>query len=151
DLQLDIDQVTQRLGEHTAQLNVHQAKFQFDSQQADSARAAELATEQRIAAIEDEMNAKNCNSPAASSVSSNNNNTTNTTNNNNTTANSASVKGNAAGPLVLNSAGVKSTSSTTTTAVKSSNNKKNNNNNSSNQRACDNLAAQENQVQNDLA
>src|SRR5581483_5145481 len=48
DLQLDIDQVTQRLGEHTAQLNVHQAKFQFDSQQADSARAAEIATLARI-------------------------------------------------------------------------------------------------------
>jgi len=148
DLQLDIDQVTQRLGEHTAQLNVHQAKFQFDSQQADSARAAELATEQRIdadratiAAIEDQMNAKNCNNPSTSNVSNSNNNTT---------VNTASVKSNAGGPLVLSAAGVKSTSSSTTTTTaksSSSNNKKNNNN----QAACDNLAAQRNQVQNDLA
>jgi multidrug efflux pump subunit AcrA (membrane-fusion protein) len=150
DLQLDIDQVTQRLGEHTAQLNVHQAKFQFDSQQADSARAAELATEQRIdadratiAAIEDEMNAKNCNSPNTSSVSSSNSNT-------NTTVNTASVKGDGGGPLVLSAAWAKTTSSTTSTTVKSSNNNSNKKNNN-NQAACDNLAAQRNQVQNDLA
>ena len=67
DLQLDIDQIAQRLGEHTAQLNTHQAKYNFDSQQADSARAAELDTLHRIdaeratlAAIEDRQRQKNC-------------------------------------------------------------------------------------------
>jgi multidrug efflux pump subunit AcrA (membrane-fusion protein) len=48
DLQLDIDQIQERLDEHTAQLNIHQAKYDFDSAQADSARAAELETLQRI-------------------------------------------------------------------------------------------------------
>jgi multidrug efflux pump subunit AcrA (membrane-fusion protein) len=155
DLQLDIDQVTQRLGEHTAQLNVHQAKFQFDSQQADSARAAELATEQRIdaeratiAAIQDEMNAKNCSGGAAASSAASNSNANNNSNNN-TTANTASAKTNVAGPLVLNSAAVKSTSTTTTTAKNNNNN--NNNKNNNNRAQCDNLAAQQNQVQNDLA
>jgi multidrug efflux pump subunit AcrA (membrane-fusion protein) len=146
DLQLDIDQVSQRLGEHTAQLNVHQAKFQFDSQQADSARAAELATLARIdaeratlAAIEDRERAKGCMvSSSPSNVNGSN------------TASTASVKSNAAEPLFLassaSSSSAKSTSTTTTTSK--SNNKNNNNNNSA---ECQNLAAQHAQVQNDLA
>lgn len=143
DLQLDIDQVTQRLGEHTAQLNVHQAKFQFDSQQADSARAAEIATEQRIdaeratlAAIEDQERARNC--------GFSNSSTNNVSNNSANTASTASVKTNASEPLLL---AASSSKSTTTTTAKS--NKSNNNN--GNSQACQNLAAQHAQVQNDLA
>ena len=153
DLQLDIDQVTQRLGEHTASLNVHQAKFQFDSQQADSARAAEIATLGRIdaeratlAAIEDRERQKNCNVQSSSSSSSSNGST-------NTTMSAASTKSNASSPLRLNAAAAPSTTtataknaSTTTTTAKASNNK--NNNNSA---ECQNLAAQHAQVQNDLA
>src|SRR5581483_3555595 len=146
---LDIDQVTQRLGEHTAQLNVHQAKFQFDSQQADSARAAEIATLARIdaeratlAAIEDRERAKGCmvSSPSGTASSGSGN-----------TASTASVKSNASEPLFLASAATSSTtksSSTTTTTAKSSNSNKNNNNNSA---ECQNLAAQHAQVNLDLA
>jgi multidrug efflux pump subunit AcrA (membrane-fusion protein) len=146
DLQLDIDQVSQRLGEHTAQLNVHQAKFQFDSQQADSARAAELATLARIdaeratlAAIEDRERAKGCMvSSSPSNVNGSN------------TASTASVKSNAAEPLFLaSSASSSSAKSTSTTTTTSKNNNKNNNNNNSAE--CQNLAAQHAQVQNDLA
>jgi multidrug efflux pump subunit AcrA (membrane-fusion protein) len=68
DLQLDIDQIQQRLDEHTAQLEVHQAKYDFDMQQAESARAAELETLRRIdtqrailADIESRMRDKGCN------------------------------------------------------------------------------------------
>jgi multidrug efflux pump subunit AcrA (membrane-fusion protein) len=145
DLQLDIDQVSQRLGEHTAQLNVHQAKFQFDSQQADSARAAELATLARIdaeratlAAIEDRERAKGCMvSSSPSNVNGSN------------TASTASVKSNAAEPLFLaSSASSSSAKSTSTTTTTSKSNNKNNNNNSA---ECQNLAAQHAQVQNDLA
>ena len=147
DLQLDIDQVTQRLGEHTAQLNVHQAKFQFDSQQADSARAAEIATLQRIdaeratlAAIEDRERQKGCNTAGQSTSSSNQ--TSNTTSNA-----GASTKANASSPLALNAAAAKSTTTTsTTTASKNTNNNKNNNS-----AECQNLAARHAQVQNDLA
>src|SRR5205085_4957479 len=117
DLQLDIDQVTQRLGQHTAQLNVHQAKFQFDSQQADSARAAEIATLQRIdaerptlAAIEDRERQKGCNTAGQSTSSSNQ--TSNTTSNA-----GASTKANASSPLALNAAAAKSTTTTSTTTA----------------------------------
>jgi len=148
DLQLDIDQVTQRLGEHTAQLNVHQAKFQFDSQQADSARAAELATLARIdaeratlAAIEDRERARGCmvSSPSGTAGSGSGN-----------TASTASVKSNASEPRFLASSATSSTtksSSTTTTTAKSSNSNKNNNNSAE----CQNLAAQHAQVNIDLA
>ncbi|MEW6472519.1 MAG: biotin/lipoyl-binding protein [Actinomycetota bacterium] len=68
DLQLDIDQIQQRLDEHTAQLETHQAKYEFDLQQAESARAAELETLRRIdtqrailADIEARMRDKGCN------------------------------------------------------------------------------------------
>ena len=84
DLQLDIDQIQERLDEHTAQLNIHQAKYDFDSAQADSARAAELETLQRIDAmrailvdIEDRMRDKKCNAAGAQQTSGGQ--TTNTT------------------------------------------------------------------------
>ena len=142
DLQLDIDQVAQRLGEHTAQLNVHQAKYDFDSQQADSARAAEGDTLHRIdaeratlAAIEQRQRDKNC-----GTVGSQNSN-------GNTTASTASTQAKAANTLTIPVVAAKATSTTTTTA-KSNNN---NNNNNKNKNECDNLAAQHAQVQNDLA
>jgi macrolide-specific efflux system membrane fusion protein len=150
DLQLDIDQIAQRLGEHQTQLNTHQAKSDYDGQQADSAAAAEAATVNRIdgeratiAAIQDEMNNKGCNGGGASSSSSSSSNNNN--NSTNTTASGQSTKANASSSPVLQTAATKSTSTTTTTAK---NNQKNNKNN---QNACDNLAAQLNQVQNDLA
>ena len=150
DLQLDIDQVTQRLGEHTAQLNVHQAKFEFDSQQADSARAAEVATLQRIdaeratlAAIEDRMRQKGCNTPSSSSSSNTSGSTTNTT------ASAASTKANASSPLRLSAAAAKSTSTSSSTTTSTS--KSNNNNKNNNSAECRNLADQHAQVQNDLA
>jgi len=157
DLQLAIDQVNQRLGEHTAQLNVHQAKFQFDSQQADSSQAAELATEQRISAeratiaqIQDEMNRRGCSGGGASSASSgSNSSSSNSSNNTNTTVNTASADGNGSRPLVLSAATAKST--TTTTATTKTSSKSSNSNANNNSKVCDNLAAQQLQVQNDLA
>ncbi|MDQ1489251.1 MAG: HlyD family secretion protein [Actinomycetota bacterium] len=147
DLQLDIDQVAQRLGEHTAQLNVHQAKYDFDSQQADSARAAESDTLHRIdaeratlAAIEQRQRDKNCNTVGTQSGNQNGNG--------NTTASTASTQAKAANTLTLPVVAAKATSTTTTTA-KSNNN--NNNNNNKNKNECDNLAAQHAQVQNDMA
>jgi len=149
DLQLAIDQVAQRLGEHTAQLNVHQAKADFDSQQADGARAAEVATLQRIdgeraalADIEQRQRDANCNaSGQAPSSSGQSTNTTATTAS--TGAKTASTKGNAAAPVGFNAAQftVANTSSTTN----------NNNNQNKNKQKCDNLAAQHTQVQNDMA
>ena len=71
DLQLDIDQIAERLAEHEAKLARDQAKYDFDAQQAESARAAELETLRRIdtqrailADIEDRQREKNCNAPA---------------------------------------------------------------------------------------
>ncbi len=142
DLQLDIDQIAQRLGEHTAQLNTHQAKYNFDSQQADSARAAELDTLHRIdaeratlAAIEDRQRQKNCMTGGQSTSGNGTANNTGT----------ASTQTKAANPLTLSVANAKATSTTATTA-KSNNNKSNNNS-----KECDNLAAQHAQVENDLA
>jgi multidrug efflux pump subunit AcrA (membrane-fusion protein) len=149
DLQLDIDQVAQRLGEHTAQLNVHQAKYDFDSQQADSARAAESDTLHRIdaeratlAAIEQRERDKNCATAG--------NQNSNQTGNGNTTAGTASTQAKAANTLTLPvaAAAPKATSTTATTAK---NNNNNNNNNNKNKDECDNLAAQHAQVQNDMA
>ena len=144
DLQLDIDQVAQRLGEHTNQLNVHQAKFNFDSQQADGARAAEADTLNRIDAeratladIEQRQRDKNCGAsgqPASGSGNQTSNTTATTAANNSKTA---STKANAASPLKLTAA-AQSTSS-------------NNNKNNNNKNACDNLAAAHTQVQNDMA
>jgi multidrug efflux pump subunit AcrA (membrane-fusion protein) len=138
DLQLDIDQVAQRLAEHTAQRNTHQAKYDFDSQQADSARAAEGDTLRRIdaeratiAAIDDRMRQKNCGSGGQSGTGS-------------TTSSTAATQAKAANSLTLPVAAAKATSTTTT--AKSNNNKSNNNT-----KECDNLAAQRAQVQNDLA
>ena len=131
DLQLDIDQVAQRLGEHTAQLNVHQAKYDFDSQQADSARAAEGDTLHRIdaeratlAAIEQRQRDKNCG--AVGSQNSNQNS------NGNTTASTASTQAKAANTLTLPVAAAKATSTTTTTAKNNNNNNNNNNNKNNN-------------------
>jgi multidrug efflux pump subunit AcrA (membrane-fusion protein) len=148
DLQLDIDQVAQRLGEHTTQLNTHQAKSDFDSQQADGAAAAEAATVNRIdgeratlADIEQRMRDNNCNS-APSSGSSGSTNTS-------TTGSAQSTKANTAAPATLRPAAFETAgATTTTTAKKSSNNNKNTNNN---QQKCDNLAAAHDQVSNDMA
>ncbi|MDQ1514611.1 MAG: HlyD family secretion protein [Actinomycetota bacterium] len=142
DLQLDIDQVAQRLGEHNAQLKVHQAKYDFDSQQADSTRAAEADTLHRIdaeratlAAIEQRQRDKNCTTVGGQQTGGN------------TTASTASTQAKAANTLALPVANAKPTSTTATTAK----NNNNNNNNNKNKNECDNLAAQHAQVQNDMA
>jgi multidrug efflux pump subunit AcrA (membrane-fusion protein) len=107
DLQLDIDQIQQRLDEHTDQLNIHQAKYDFDSQQAESARAAELDTLRRIdtqrailADIEARQRDKGCTANGQTTQSGGTGGqTTNTT-----TASGgqkASTKANAAHPLTL--------------------------------------------------
>lgn len=74
DLQQDIDQVSERLAEHEAKLARDQAKYDFDFQQAESARAAELETLRRIdtqrailAEIEDRQREKKCNGAVTSS------------------------------------------------------------------------------------
>jgi multidrug efflux pump subunit AcrA (membrane-fusion protein) len=142
DLQLDIDQIQQRLDEHTAQLNIHQAKYDFDSGQADSARAAELDVLHRIDAeratladIEDRQREKNCNTAGQQQGGSGGQST-------NTTAGSAGTKGNVANPLTLNAAAAKTT--TTTSKSKSSSS-------SGNSKECQRLADQHAQVELDLS
>ena len=152
DLQLDIDQVAQRLAEHQASLNTHQAKADFDGQQADSARAAEADTLRRIdgeraalADIEQRMRDNNCGAASASSSSG----TTNTTGN----ASAQSTKANAAAPTLRASsyevAGATTTTATTTTTAPKKTTAKNTAN--KNQQKCDQLAADHDQVQNDMA
>src|SRR5581483_9739755 len=151
DLQLDIDQIAQRLGEHQAQLNTHQAKADFDGQQADSARAAEAATLNRIdgeraalADIEQRMRDNNCGTPGSSSSGG----TTNTTA---ATASAQSTRANAAGPATLRTAGYEVAGATTTTTAPKKTTSKSTSSQNKNQQKCDQLAAQHDQVQNDLA
>ncbi|HKY76678.1 MAG TPA: biotin/lipoyl-binding protein [Acidimicrobiia bacterium] len=138
DLQLDIDQVQERLDEHTAQLNIHQAKYDFDSAQADSARAAELDTLVRIdnlrailVDIEDRMRDKGCTTSSGQQPAGSGGRTTNTT-----SGSGASTR--AANPLTLHAAGDKST--TTTTKGKTSKQSK----------ECERLAEDRDQVELDL-
>jgi macrolide-specific efflux system membrane fusion protein len=110
DLQLDIDQITERLGEHTDKLNRDQAKSDFDSQQADAARSAEIDTLRRIdtqrailAEIEDRQRQKNCNTSGAPVPSGGGGGaTTSTTGSGGSKA--AATKANAASPLTLQAA-----------------------------------------------
>jgi multidrug efflux pump subunit AcrA (membrane-fusion protein) len=160
DLQLDIDQVAQRLAEHQAQLNTHQAKADFDAQQADSARAAEADTLRRIDAeratladIEQRMRDNNCAGAQSANSSGGTTNTTNTSG----TASAQSTKANAAAPTGFDAGQFRVAAATTTTTAKKTttttakNNNNNNNNNNKNQQKCDDLAAAHDQVQNDLA
>ena len=155
DLQLDIDQVAQRLAEHQGQLNTHQAKADFDAQQADSARAAEADTLRRIDAeratladIEQRQRDNNCGAAQSSSGGT----TTNTTAG---TASTQATKSNAAAPTGFEAAQFRAaaatSSSTTTTTAKSNNTNKNNNAAQKNKQKCDDLAAAHAQVQNDMA
>ncbi len=147
DLQLDIDQISQRLSEHEDQLEVHQAKYDFDEQQAETARQAELETLRRIdtqrailADIEQRMREKNC-STAGAQQQPGGGSTTNTTG----TGGSASTA-NAANPLVLSAAAKQNgtTSSTTKDTTKDKGKGKNTD------KECDRLAAQHDQVELDL-
>ena len=138
DLQLDIDQIQERLDEHTAQLNIHQAKYDFDSAQADSARGAELETLQRIDAmrailvdIEDRMRDKKCSTGAEQGVSGGQ--TTDTT------TGAAGTRSNVTNPLTLDAAAAKTTSTTTKGKGGSGNSKE-----------CERLAEQHDQVELDL-
>jgi multidrug efflux pump subunit AcrA (membrane-fusion protein) len=136
DLQLDIDQVQERLDEHTAQLNIHQAKYDFDSAQADSARAAELESLVRIDTlrailvdIEDRMRDKKCNTGTQQGGAGQ---TTNTT------TGAAGTRSNVANPLALNAAG-----KTTSTTAKGKGG-------SGNSKECERLAEQHDQAELDL-
>jgi multidrug efflux pump subunit AcrA (membrane-fusion protein) len=113
DLQLDIDQIQQRLDEHTDQLNIHQAKYDFDSQQAESARAAELDTLRRIdtqrailADIEARQRDKGCTANGQTTQSGGGGQTTNTTT---AGGQKAAAKANAANPLTLQASDNKKT------------------------------------------
>ena len=122
DLQLDIDQIAERLGEHEDKLARDQAKYDFDSQQAESARAAEIETLRRIdtqravlAEIEDRMREKNCNAAGTPSGGSGGGQTTSTTSGVNTRAASTkagSTKVAAAGPLTFQAADKKGSGKT---------------------------------------
>ena len=136
DLQLDIDQIQERLDEHTAQLNIHQAKYDFDAAQAESARAAELEALVRVDSlrailvdIEDRMRDKKCNTGTQQAGSGQ---TTNTT------SGSAGTRSNVANPLALNAAG-----KTTTTTAKGKSG-------SGNSKECERLAEQHDQAELDL-
>jgi HlyD family secretion protein len=151
DLQLAIDQVDQRLGEHTASLNVHQAKMDFDSQQADGARAAELATLQRIdgeraalADIEQRERDNNCNISGQTSSNQTNNTTA-------TTMRAASSRASAPGFPAPGPAQLRVAAASSTTSTTAAKNNKNNQNQNKNKQKCDDLAAAHAQVQNDLA
>ena len=111
DLQLDIDQIQERLNEHRAQLNIHQAKYDFDSAQAESARAAELETLVRIDTlrailvdIEDRQREKKC-TTAPQQGGSGGQST-------NTTTGTAGTRSNVSNPLALNAAAGKTTTTT---------------------------------------
>ncbi len=104
DLQQDVAQVSERLAEHEAKQARDQAKYDFDSQQAESARAAELETLRRIdtqrailADIEDRQREKKCNAVAAAGGGGGR--TTSTTIDTNNKA--ASTKANASDSLTL--------------------------------------------------
>jgi len=148
DLQLDIDQIQERLDEHTAQLNVHQAKYDFDSAQADSARAAELDSLMRIdaqrailAEIEQRMREKKCNGTAGAQQSSGSGGqTTNTTG---ATARAAAPQASTTSPLTLQAAGGKGTTSSTTGSGSKNKDK-------DNTKECNRLAEQHAQVELDL-
>src|SRR5687768_1869917 len=136
DLQLDIDQIQERLDEHTAQLNIHQAKYDFDSAQADSARAAELEALVRVdmlrailVDIEDRMRDKKCNTGTQQGGAGQSTNTTTGT---------AGTRSNVANPLALNAAG-----KTTTTTAKGKGG-------SGNSKECERLAEQHDQAELDL-
>ncbi|HEV7861698.1 MAG TPA: biotin/lipoyl-binding protein [Acidimicrobiia bacterium] len=138
DLQLDIDQISQRLGEHTDKLRRDQAKYDFDAQQADSARAAEIDTLHRIDAerailadIELRQRDKNCDAagqPAGSGgqTTGSGGQTTSTTAGG---GKAASTKTNSANPLTLTAAAKKNTGN----------------------KECDRLAEQHAQVELDLS
>ncbi|HEY4409210.1 MAG TPA: HlyD family efflux transporter periplasmic adaptor subunit [Acidimicrobiia bacterium] len=151
DLQLDIDQIAQRLAEHQSQLNTHQAKSDYDSQQADSAAAAEADTLRRIdgeraalADIEQRERDNNCGAAQSSGGS-----TTNTTG----ATSAQSTKANASAPATLRPAEFQVAAATTTTTAKktTTTTAKNNNTQNKNQQKCDNLAAAHDQVSNDMA
>src|SRR5687767_12622606 len=136
DLQLDIDQVQERLDEHTAQLNVHQAKYDFDAAQADSARAAELETLVRIdnlrailVDIEDRMREKNCTTSTGQQPAGSGGQTANTSGGTNTRA---------ANPLAVKAG----KSTTTTTKGKGTTSKQS--------KECERLAEDHAQVELDL-
>ena len=138
DLQLDIDQIQERLDEHTDQLNIHQAKYDFDTAQADSARDAELETLRRVDTlrailvdIEDRQRDKKCNTAAGQQGGSGGQST-------NTTAGTAGTKGTVANPLTLNAA------KTTTTTAKSKSGS------GSNTKECERLAEDHDQAELDL-
>jgi multidrug efflux pump subunit AcrA (membrane-fusion protein) len=146
DLQLDIDQIQERLDEHTAQLNIHQAKYDFDSAQADSARAAELETLQRIdgmrailADIEQRMREKKCNGTAGGQQTGTGGQTTNTT----VAARAAAPKADTASPLTLQAAGGKANNTTSSTTGSGGKNKENT-------KECNRLSEQHAQVELDL-
>ena len=132
DLQLDIDQVQERLDEHKAQLNIHQAKYEFDAAQADSARAAELDSLVRIDTlrailvdIEDRMRDKKCSTgPRGQST--------------NPTTGTAGTRSNVSNPLTLNAA-----EKTTSTTAKGKGG-------SGNSKECERLAEQYGQAELDL-
>jgi multidrug efflux pump subunit AcrA (membrane-fusion protein) len=136
DLQLDIDQIQERLDEHTAQLNIHQAKYDFDSAQAESARAAELESLVRVDSlreilvdIEDRMRDKKCNTGTQQGGAGQTTNTTTGT---------AGTRSNVANPLALNAAG-----KTTTTTTKGKGG-------TGNSKECERLAEQHDQAELDL-
>lgn len=111
DLQLDIDQLAERLAEHTDKLNRDQAKYDFDSQQAEAARAAEIDTLRRIdtqrailADIEDRQRDKACGAVGAQQGSGSGGGqttTTTTTGGGATASKSAATKANAGNSLTL--------------------------------------------------
>lgn len=138
DLQLDIDQVQERLDEHTAQLNIHQAKYDFDAAQAESARAAELDSLIRVdslrailAEIEDRQRDKKCNTAGQQGGGQSTNTRTGT----------AGTRSNAANPMALNVGGGKTTG-TTAKAGKSG---------TGNSKECERLAEDHAQAELDLA
>jgi multidrug efflux pump subunit AcrA (membrane-fusion protein) len=133
DLQLDVDQISERLAEHEAKLARDQAKYDFDSQQAESARAAELETLRRIDAqrailadIEDRQREKKCNTVGGGSGGSRTTSTTVGTNS------KASTKANASDSLTFFAADKKGGKS-------------------DKERECERLARQHAQVELDLA
>jgi macrolide-specific efflux system membrane fusion protein len=142
DLQLDIDQITERLADHEAKLARDQAKYDFDAQHAESARAAELETLRRIdtqramlAEIEDRQREKNCNAPAgAQSGAGGGGQTTSTTAGGANAKGAASTKTNAASPPTLRAADSKKGSGKT-----------------SKEKECERLAEDHAQVELDLA
>ena len=136
DLQLDIDQIAERLADHEAKLARDQAKYDFDSQQAESARAAELETLRRIdtqrailADIEDRQREKNCNTAASGGTGGTGGTGGKTTT---TTSGSVSTKANGSNPLTLFAAEKKSEKS-------------------DREKQCERLAEQQAQVELDLA